>query len=84
MKMVEPKRIELLTSCLQSRRSTKLSYGPSNFKMGPRGIEPLTSSLSGTRSNQLSYGPVKRLSQWMDHLKKNKLVLPLGRTSLFL
>ena len=54
--MVEPKRIELLTSCLQSRRSTKLSYGPLE-KMGPRGIEPLTSSLSGTRSNQLSYGP---------------------------
>ena len=61
-KFVEPKRIELLTSCLQSRRSTKLSYGP--YKMGPRGIEPLTSSLSGTRSNQLSYGPVIWVSQW--------------------
>ena len=32
---MEPKRIELLTSCLQSRRSTKLSYGPS--KNGPEG-----------------------------------------------
>ncbi len=27
-KLVEPKRIELLTPCLQSRCSTKLSYGP--------------------------------------------------------
>ena len=26
--LVEPRRIELLTSCLQSRRSPKLSYGP--------------------------------------------------------
>ena len=28
LNLVELKRIELLTSCLQSRRSTKLSYSP--------------------------------------------------------
>ena len=62
--LVEPRRIELLTPCLQSRCSPKLSYGPVmllnlglKLLVGPRGVEPLTSSLSGTRSNQLSYGP---------------------------
>jgi hypothetical protein len=38
-RLVEPRRIELLTSCLQSRRSPKLSYGPKFPKStgGPEG-----------------------------------------------
>jgi hypothetical protein len=62
------------TSCLQGRRSPKLSYTPvtkqnceEQFQriitvatvVGLGGVEPPTSPLSGVRSNQLSYRPEK-------------------------
>src|SRR5690606_25562993 len=61
--VVEPRRIELLTSCVQSRRSPSCSMAPMS-----RGLRPLTlvglgrfelptSPLSGVRYNQLSYRP---------------------------
>ena len=65
VELVEPKGLEPSTSCLQSRCSSQLSYGPFPFAsiiykymVGVPGFEPGTSSLSGTRSNQLSYTPL--------------------------
>ena len=62
---MEPKGLEPSTSCLQSRCSSQLSYGPFSpasyhiwYMVGVPGFEPGTSSLSGTRSNQLSYTPL--------------------------
>ena len=52
------RRIELLTPCLQSRCSTKLSYRPPIEMVGPSEFESLTPALSARCSNQLSYGPV--------------------------
>ena len=52
--MVEPRRIELLTSCVQSRRSPSWAMAP---MVGLRRFELLTSPLSGVRSNHLSYRP---------------------------
>ena len=58
--LVEVKRVELLTPCLQSRCSSQLSYTPiSNSSMVGLGrLELPTSRLSGVRSNHLSYKPV--------------------------
>ena len=57
--------IEPATSCLQSRRSPKLSYSPEIFYdicypsliMGLGGVEPPTPPLSGACSNHLSHKP---------------------------
>ena len=58
--LVEVKRVELLTPCLQSRCSSQLSYTPIplNSMVGLGGLGPPTSRLSGVRSNHLSYKPV--------------------------
>ncbi len=66
--IVEPTRLELVTSCVQGRRSPKLSYDPMipryfgivKQRNGARatGLEPATSSVTGWRSNQLSYAPL--------------------------
>ena len=56
--MVEIKRFELLTPCLQSRCSSQLSYTPVLNMVGLGRLELPTSRLSGVRSNHLSYKPV--------------------------
>ena len=58
--LVEVKRVELLTPCLQSRCSSQLSYTPIPLysMVGLGGLGPPTSRLSGVRSNHLSYKPV--------------------------
>ena len=69
--MVEVRRIELLTSCVQGRRSPSWAISPchrlfitlftfithSVWVVGLSGLEPPTSPLSGVRSNHLSYRP---------------------------
>src|SRR6185295_20107654 len=70
---VEVNGVEPMTSCLQGRRSSQLSYTPisslqfsvcklciANCKLavGPGRVELPTSTLSVSRSNQLSYEPV--------------------------
>ena len=59
---VENTRFELVTSCLQGRRSPNWANPPFiQFMlkgMGLSGLEPPTSRLSGVRSNQLSYKPI--------------------------
>ena len=55
--LVEVKRVELLTPCLQSRCSSQLSYTPI-LMVGLGRLELPTSRLSGVRSNHLSYKPV--------------------------
>ena len=57
--LVEVSGFELLTSCLQSRRSTSWAIPPSfsnlrSIVVGHPGLEPGTSPLSGVRSNHLS------------------------------
>jgi hypothetical protein len=62
--LVEARRLELLTSGLQSPRSAKLSYAPTIFLLVGLGrLELPTSRLSGVRSNQLSYRPRLLLPQ---------------------
>ena len=56
--LVEIKRFELLTPCLQSRCSSQLSYTPVLNMVGLGRLELPTSRLSGVRSNHLSYKPV--------------------------
>ncbi len=51
---LEVRGFEPLTSCLQSRRSSQLSYTP---RLGLDRLELSTSPLSGVRSNHLSYRP---------------------------
>ena len=59
---VENTRFELVTSCLQGRRSPNWANPPYVILilncMGLSGLEPPTSRLSGVRSNQLSYKPI--------------------------
>ena len=55
--LVEPRRIELLTSCVQNRRSPSWAKTPTILMVGLNGLEPSTSRLSGVRSNHLSYRP---------------------------
>ena len=52
---MEITRFELVTSCLQGRRSPNWANPP--YDMGLSGLEPPTSRLSGVRSNRLSYKP---------------------------
>jgi hypothetical protein len=52
--------VEPMTSCLQGRRSSQLSYSPNTSDVGLGGVEPPTSRLSGVRSNHLSYKPIRR------------------------
>ena len=55
---VEITRFELVTSCLQGRRSPNWAIPPKVlYKVGLSGLEPPTSRLSGVRSNRLSYKP---------------------------
>ena len=70
-KLVEMRRIELLTPCLQGRCSPSWATPPdrilyvANFSfakgalVGLSGLEPPTSRLSGVRSNRLSYRPMQ-------------------------
>ena len=53
--LVENKRIELLTPCVQGRCSPSWANSPCLVGLG--GLEPPTSRLSGARSNHLSYKP---------------------------
>ena len=62
---VENTRVELVTSCLQGRRSPNWANPPYLYfmvlpfrQMGLSGLEPPTSRLSGVRSNRLSYKPI--------------------------
>ena len=58
---VENTRFELVTSCLQGRRSPNWANPPYSIifkEVGLSGLEPPTSRLSGVRSNQLSYKPI--------------------------
>ena len=55
--LVEMRRIELLTPCLQSRCSPSWATPP-KYMVGTNGLEPSTSRLSGVRSNHLSYAPL--------------------------
>ena len=55
-KPMENTRFELVTSCLQGRRSPNWANPP--YDMGLSGLEPPTSRLSGVRSNRLSYKPI--------------------------
>ena len=59
---VENTRFELVTSCLQGRRSPNWANPPFIQRilkgMGLSGLEPPTSRLSGVRSNRLSYQPI--------------------------
>ena len=59
---MENTRFELVTSCLQGRRSPNWANPPYSFirhlPMGLSGLEPPTSRLSGVRSNRLSYKPI--------------------------
>ncbi len=59
---MENTRFELVTSCLQGRRSPNWANPPYSFiwhlPMGLSGLEPPTSLLSGVRSNRLSYKPI--------------------------
>ena len=61
---VEITRFELVTSCLQGRRSPNWAIPPNGIfniwfiLMGLSGLEPPTSRLSGVRSNRLSYKPI--------------------------
>ena len=71
LKLVEMRRIELLTPCLQGRCSPSWATPPdrilyvANFcfakvaLVGLSGLEPPTSRLSGVRSNRLSYRPMQ-------------------------
>ena len=52
------RRIELLTSSLQMRRSSHLNYRPEFRLVGVPRLELGTSVLSGLRSSQLSYTPI--------------------------
>jgi hypothetical protein len=52
------RRIELLTSSLQMRRSGHLNYRPRFKLVGVPRLELGTSVLSGLRSSQLSYTPI--------------------------
>lgn len=52
------RRVELLTSSLQMKRSSQLNYRPVIILVGTPRIELGTSVLSGLRSNQLSYAPL--------------------------
>ena len=57
---VENTRFELVTSCLQGRRSPNWANPPYSIifkEVGLSGLEPPTSRLSGVRSNRLSYKP---------------------------
>ena len=62
--MVEMRRIELLTPCLQGRCSPSWATPPrpdaslKHHLVGLSGLEPPTSRLSGVRSNRLSYRPM--------------------------
>ena len=55
---VDLRRIELLTSSLQMRRSSHLNYRPEFRLVGVPRLELGTSVLSGLRSSQLSYTPI--------------------------
>ena len=57
--LVEMRRIELLTPCVQGRCSPSWANTPYLQQMvGLNGLEPTTSPLSGVRSNHLSYRPI--------------------------
>ena len=77
--LVEMRRIELLTPCLQGRCSPSWATPPLNglplvrkTVVGLGGLEPPTSRLSGVRSNQLSYRPTECFffMFWEDDLSK--------------
>ena len=55
---VDLRRVELLTSSLQMKRSGQLSYRPVSNLVGAPRVELGTSVLSGLRSSQLSYAPL--------------------------
>ena len=80
--------VEPITSALQGRRSSQLSYSPKIINnsgvhtqiVGLSRIELLTSRLSGVRSNHLSYRPIflKPLAQDIKQKFKNELKLKLS------
>jgi hypothetical protein len=92
--MVELRRIELLTPCLQSRCSPSWATAPkvlplySGSMVGPSGFEPLTPALSARCSNQLSYRPMN--DQWLitiiafynkpSHFKESEMTYFLTQT----
>ena len=80
---MENTRFELVTSCLQGRRSPNWANPPFGHliygilpilgaAVGLSGLEPPTSRLSGVRSNRLSYKPLfkdVRLTSFDEQLK---------------
>ena len=58
-KMVDPTRFERATSCLQSRHSSQLSYGPEMVETGGNRIRDLP--LAKRPLCQLSYCPILKL-----------------------
>ena len=79
--MVERRRIELLTPCVQSRCSPSWANTPSvyiNSMVGLNGLEPTTSPLSGVRSNHLSYRPMS-----IELLNYNIIALPSCQQKIY-